>query len=69
MIFGAVLLPLVREDQPSSVDKTDNTSLNKLIAMIFRAQHVVPTIYGRPDVTEFLPFTDGDHVHIKNPCS
>ncbi len=63
MIFGAVLLPLIREDQPPSIDETDNTSLNKLIAMIFRTQHVVPTVNGWPNVALGLPLGEWDWVH------
>ena len=68
MILGNVELPLVGEDHPATINETGNTGLYKLFTLIFRAKHVVPTIYGRPNVALGLPSGEGDWVtHFRSP--
>ncbi len=68
MISGKVELPFVGEYHPASIDETGYACIDKFIAQIVRAQHVVPTIYGRPDVALGLPTGKGNRIiHLRSP--
>ncbi len=56
MVFGAILLPFVREYDPAPIDLVTNTSANQFAAKIFRPKHVVPTVFSWPYVSEGFPF-------------
>ena len=68
MIIGAVLLPFIGKYQPTAIYETGNACFNKISSKVFRAKHVVPTIYSWPNVSLGLPLRERDRIgHIKSP--
>jgi len=67
MIFFDVKLPGIRKDYPATVYETRDACLNKFVAQIFRAQHVVPTVYSWPHVSLRFPHRKRDWIHWNTP--
>ncbi len=65
MVLSDVELPLVRENHPATVYKTDDASSDEFATKVFRPQHVVPTVLSRPSITLGLPLGNRNWIHFR----